>query len=146
MKCKVSFALPFAYYRACIAGDPASLNTNATETTLPTKTLKAALRGHARLKADEVRLAKKLALQDCKGWSCSGKTPSSRAQVFNWILPGTASQGGVMEKGDFRGSGYCSQCSQTFRKELSAAKKDTWENLPSYFGLPPWGDTVNLPH
>ena len=138
VKCEVSFALPFAYYRACIAGDPALLNASAGETALPTNTLKAALRGQARLKGGEVRLAKRLTLQDCGGWGCSGKTPSGRAQVFNWILPGATTQGGVLEKGDFMGSGYCSQCSQTLAQGLSEAQEETWENLPSYFGLPTW--------
>jgi len=138
VKCKVSFALPFAYYRTCIAGDPASLNTSAKETILPTNTLKAALRGQGRLKADEVRLAKKLALQDCRAWGCLGRTPSSRAPVFNWILPGTMMREGILEKGGFKGSGYCSQCLQTFAEGLSNSQKETWDGLPSYFGLITW--------
>lgn len=133
VKCKVSFALPFAYYRVCVAGDPASLNTNAAEIALPPDVLKAALRGQARLKADEVRLAKRLTLQNCRGWQCSGKTPASRAQVFNWILalPEAATRTGILEKGDFPGSGFCYLCLQTFAEGLTKAKEDTWENLPS---------------
>ena len=138
VECKVSFALPFAYYRACIAGDPASLNTSAKETVLPTNTLKAALRGQGRLKADEVRLAKKLVLQDCGAWGCVVKTPSSRAPVMSWILPGGVSQGGILEKKGFTGSGYCSQCLKTLTEGLSNAQKNTWDGLPSYFGLPSW--------
>jgi len=140
VQCKVSFALPFAYYRACVAGDPALLNTSAGETALPTDTLKATLRGQTQLKADEVQLARRLALQDCKGWRCSGKTPSSRTQVFDWILPRATTQGGILEKGDFMGSGHCDECSQTFAQGLLGAQKDTWEKLPSYFGLPTWED------
>ena len=138
VKCKVSFALPFAYYRACIAGDPASLKKSAKETVLPTNTLRAALRGQGRLKADEVQLAKKLTLQDCGAWGCLGKTPSSRAPVFNWIFPGETSQGGILEKGSFTGTGYCSQCLGALAEGLSNAQKDIWDNLPSYFGLSSW--------
>jgi len=143
VKCKVSFALPFAYYRACVAGDPASLNTSASETVLPTNTLKAALRGQARLKGDQVQLAKNLAFQDCKGWVCLGKILSSRAPVFNWILPETTTRRGISEKGAFTGFGYCPECSQTFAQGLSDAQKDTWENLPSYFGLSTWEKTAS---
>ena len=148
--CKVAFALPFAYYRACIAGDPTSPSTSAKQLALLHNThgtLQRVLRGQSRLKADEVQLARKVTFQDCAAWGqCSGKSPSSRVLVFNWIHPEVVTQSGILERVGLPGSGYCSQCSQTFRKELSAAKKDTWENLPSYFGLPPWGDTVNLPH
>jgi hypothetical protein len=140
VKCRVSFALPFAYYRVCIAGDPASLKTSAKKSVLPTDTLKAALRGQARLKADEVQLAKSLALQDCKGfgWLCPGAKPSGRVQIFNWILPVAAGQEGILERGGFTGSGYCLQCSQTLAKGLSKAQEETWRSLPSYFGLPCW--------
>ena len=138
VKCKVSFALSFAYYRTCVAGDPASLNMGAKDTILPTSIIKAALRGQARLKGEQVQLAKKLAMQDCKAWICLGKLPSSRAPVFNWILPEKTTRGGILEKEDFMGSGYCPQCLRTFAQGLSDAQKDTWDNLPSYFGLSSW--------
>ena len=144
VECEVAFALPFAYYRVCIAGDPASLNTTAEEISLPPDILKAALRGQAQLKTNEVKLARRLALQDCRAWKCSGKTPASRAQVFDWILPEVATQSGILERGDFSGSGYCVQCSQGFTQELSKAKGDTWGNLPLYFSLPPWENPVEL--
>ena len=140
--CKVSFALPFAYYRACIAGDPASLDT--TGIALPPNTLKTALRGQKWLRTDEVQLARKVALQDCPGWGvCTGKLPAGRAQVFDWIHPETVTQSGILEKGDFLGAGYCVKCVEVFRLELMQAKKDTWQNLPSYFGLPPWETAAN---
>ena len=143
--CKVAFALPFAYYRVCIAGDPASLDTSDGETALPPDTLKTALRGQVRLKGEEVQLAKKVAFQDCAVWgACSGKLPAGRTQVYNWIHPEVATQSGILERGDFQGSGYCIQCSQVFRKELSKAKEATWGNLPSYFGLPLWDSTVTV--
>ena len=138
VKCKVSFALPFAYYRTCVAGDPASLNTSAKETVLPTNVIKAALRGQARLKEEQVKLAKKLAMQDCKAWVCLKQMPSSCLPVFDWILPETTTREGILEKGDFTKSKYCSQCSRTFAQGLSDAQKDTWDNLPSYFGLSSW--------
>ena len=142
--CKVPFALPFAYYRACIAGDPASLDTATVGTALSPDTLKAALRGQARLKTDEVQLARKVALQDCAIWgTCSGKLPAGRVPVFDWIHPEAVTRSGILERGEFSGSGYCIQCSQAFREGLSKAKKDTWENLPSYFGLSPWKDIAN---
>lgn len=144
--CKVAFALPFAYYRVCIAGDPASLDKTAGKFALPFDTLKAALRGQARLKAEEVQLARKVALQDCAAWgACSGKFPAGRVQPFNWIHPEVATQSGILEREKFQGSGYCVQCSQAFEKELSGAKKKTWENLPSYFGLSPWSEEVEKP-
>jgi len=137
--CKVAFALPFAYYRACIAGDPASLHTTDAKLALPPDTLKAALRGQARLKADEVKLARKIALQDCPAWgACSGKLPAGRTNVFDWIHPEVATQSGILERGDFTGTGYCVQCLQIFKQRLSWTKKDTWKDLPSYFGLAPW--------
>jgi len=142
--CDVAFALPFAYYRVCVAGDPASLDTGVEGTALLPDTLKAALRGQARLKTDEVQLARKVAFRHCTSWQCLGKSPANRAAVFDWIHPEVATQSGILERGDFKGSRYCSQCSQIFAQELSKAKKDTWENLPSYFNLPPWETTTDL--
>jgi len=143
VSCEVAFALPFAYYRVCIAGDPASLGKIVEGTALPPNTLKAALRGQARLKTEEVQLARVVSLKDCTGWGCSGKYPAGRARVFDWIHPGVATQSGILERKAFPGSGYCSQCSQAFVQELSKAKKDTWEKLPSYFGLPSWNSTTD---
>ena len=134
---------PFTYYRASVGGDPTSLNASAREIAFPNDILRAALRGQARLKTDEVRLARKVALQDCVAWGrCSGKFPAGRAPVFDWIHPEAVTQSGILEKGDLQGSGYCSQCSQAFRKGLARAKEDTWKSLPSYFELPPWSDIV----
>jgi len=141
--CDVAFALPFAYYRACVAGDPASLDTSVEDLALPPDTLKAALRGQARLKTDEVQLARKVAFRHCTSWQCSGKSPENRVRVFNWIHPEVVTQSGILERGDFNGPKYCSQCSQAFAQGLSKAKKDIWENLPSYFNLPPWETTVD---
>ncbi|KAF9652549.1 hypothetical protein BDM02DRAFT_2771353 [Thelephora ganbajun] len=145
VKCNVAFALPFAYYRVCIAGDPASLKTNVKEVALSPETLKTALRGQARLKADEVQLARKVVFQDCSAWKCSGILSSKRVQVFNWILSKTVIRGGILEKGDFSGSGHCPQCTQAFAQELSKAKKDTWRDLPSYFSLPSWNNAAYQP-
>ena len=142
--CEVAFALPFAYYRACIAGDPASLDSTDGEIALPLDTLKAALRGQARLRADEVELAREVALQDCPAWgACSGKLPAGRTKVFDWIHPEVVTQSGILEKGNFTGTGYCDQCVKIFQEDLSDTKSDTWENLPSYFGLPPWENAAN---
>ena len=139
LACNVGFALPFAYYRACIAGDPASFATSAEEAALPPDTLEMALRGQARLKREEVGLAKKVAFRDCaKGGELAGR----RAEVFNWIHPGMVTQSGILERGEFKESKYCAPCSQSCVQELSEAKENTWENLPSYFGLPPWETTV----
>ena len=142
--CEVTFALPFAYYRASIAGDPASSDTSAREVALPSHILGTVLRGQARLKVDEVQLARKVAFEDCTGWGqCLRKSPAGRGLIFDWIHPEEVTQGGILERGDFQGSGHCSQCSQAFQQELSKAKKDTWENLPSYFSLPPWNNAAN---
>ena len=139
VRCKVAFALPFAYYRVSIAGDPASLDTIDPKVALPPDTLKAALRGQARLKVDEMQLARKIAMQDCPAWgACSGKLPAGRTQVYDWIHPEVAAKSGILERDGFTGTGYCVQCLEIFKRELSKTKKDTWKNLPSYFGLAPW--------
>ena len=142
--CNVAFALPFAYYRACVAGDPASLDTGTGGTALLPDTLRTVLRGQARLEADEVRLVKEVALKDCTSWGrCLRKSPAGRVLIFDWIHPETATQSGILEREDSLGSEYCSRCLQAFQQELSKAKKDTWESLPSYFGLPPWDEIAN---
>jgi len=142
VKSEVAFALPFAYYRVCIAGDPASLETTDPEVALPPDTLKAALRGQARLRAEEVQLARKVVVQDCTSKRpCSGQLPASRTQVFDWIH--VATQSGILEKGDPPESVYCIHCQRSFKRELSKAKEDTWKNLPTYFGLPPWKNATN---
>jgi len=141
---KVAFALPFAYYRACITSGPASLATTTEELALPPDILKVALRGQAQLKMDEVKLAKRLALQDCPGLMCFLHIPAHRAKVFDWVLPVVSTQSGILERGDFSGTGYCVQCSQRFVQELSKAKEDTWKKLPLYFSLPLWETLAGL--
>ena len=136
--CKVGFALPFAYYRVCVAGDPASLNTNANGGALSPETLKTALRGQSRLKEGETQFAKKLAFRECTAWRCAGK----RAEVYDWITPDMALTNGILEREDFTGSGYCYKCMQAFPQELSKAKEGAWKSLPSYFDLPPWDDAA----
>ena len=144
--CRVAFALPFAYYRVCVTSDPVSLGTSTGGTALFPNTLEMALHGQARLKTEEVQLARGVAFRDCASWgSCSRKSPGGRTLIFDWIHPEVTTQGGILERGDIPGPGYCSRCSQAFQQELSKAKKDTWENLPSYFGLPSWDGIVNLP-
>ena len=137
VQCKVAFALPFAYYRVCVAGDPASLDTSTDGVVLPSETLKIALRGQARLKEGEMEFAKKLAFQVCSAWKCAGK---SRAVVYDWIIPNGAQTNGILERGEFPGSGYCYQCMQAFPQEMTKAKEEAWKDLPSYFNLPPWDD------
>lgn len=139
VQCKVAFALPFAYYRVCVAGDPASLNTGTDGVALPPEILKKALRGQSRLKQDEMEFAKKLAFQECNAWKCVGK---SRAELYSWIIPNVASTNGILERGDFPGSGYCSKCMEAFPQELEKAKEKAWKNLPPYFDLPPWDDAA----
>ena len=146
--CKVAFALPFAYYRACIAGDPASLDASAGEIALSLDILKAALRGQARLKADEVQFVRKVTFQECtksRLGRCAGKSPANRQQVFDWIHPDVVTPTGILERGGFQGTGYCDQCTLAFALELSKTKNDTWENLPSYFGLPSWTNVAEKP-
>ena len=145
VKSEVAFALPFAYYRVCIAGDPASLETTDAEAALPPDTLKAALRGQARLKAEEIQLARKVIVQDCPSWGlCTMKSPAGRTQIFDWIFPQAATRSGILEKGEPPESGYCFYCRRTFKRELSKAKEDTWKNLPTYFDLPPWKNPANI--
>ena len=141
---EVGFALPFAYYRVCIAGDPASLETTDAKIALPPDILKAALRGQARLRAEEVQLARKVVVQDCTSWSaCSGKSPAGRTRIFDWIFPKAVAHGGILEKGAPPELGYCIRCREFFKRELSKAKEDTWKNLPTYFGLPPRNNAAN---
>lgn len=139
VRCKVAFALPFAYYRVCVAGDPASLDTSTDGVALSPETLKTALRGQARLKEGEMQFAKKLAFQECTAWKCMGK---SRAEVYAWIVPNMVLTNGILERGNFPGSGYCYQCMQAFPQELTKAKEEAWKDLPSYFDLPPWDDVA----
>ena len=142
--CKITFALPFAYYRVCIAGDPASLETADAKLALTPDTLKAALRGQTQLKAEEVQLAKKLVVPDCiSQHPCSGKLPVGRTQVFDWIHPEVATKSGILEKGVFPESGYCIQCRDFFKQELSNANEGTWKNLPTYFSLSSWKNAAN---
>jgi len=144
VKSEVDFALPFAYYRVCIAGDPASLETTDAEAALPPDTLKAALRGQARLRAEEVQLVRKVVVQDCISWGvCLGKQSSGRARIFDWIFPKAVTQSGILEKGEPPELGYCIYCQKHFKRELSKAKEDTWKNLPTYFGLPPWKNAAS---
>lgn len=139
VQCKVAFALPFAYYRVCVAGDPASLDTSTDGVALSPETLKTALRGQVRLKEGEMQFATKLAFQQCTAWKCAGK---SRAEVYAWIIPDVAVTNGILERGEFTGSGFCGGCMQVFPQELKKAKKKVWKDLPPYFDLPPWDDAA----
>jgi hypothetical protein len=139
VQCRVAFALPFAYYRVGIAGDPASLDMTTDGAAFPPDTLRTALRGQTRLREGEIQFANKLAFQECTAWKCMGK---SRASIYEWIIPNVAATNGILERGDFAGSGYCHQCMQAFPRKLLEAKEKAWESLPSYFDLPPWNDVV----
>ena len=136
---RVTFALPFAYYRVGIAGDPASLDTTVEGAALPPNTLRIALRGQRRLKEGETQFANKLAFQECTAWRCIGK---SRASIHDWIIPNVAVTNGILEREEFTGTGYCHQCTQAFPQKLSEAKKETWKSLPGYFDLLPWDDAT----
>jgi hypothetical protein len=142
VQCKVAFALPFAYYRVCVAGDPASLDTSTDGVVLSPEILKTALRGQVRLKEGETQFAKQLAFRECTAWGCSVKKGKGRAEVFGWIVPDVALTNGILERGVFSGSGFCHQCMQAFPQELKKAKEEAWRNLPPYFDLPPWDDAA----
>jgi hypothetical protein len=142
VQCKVAFALPFAYYSVCVAGDLASLDTSTDGVVLSPEILKTALRGQVRLKGGESQFAKQLAFRECTAWKCSGKLGKGRAEVYGWIVPDVALTNGILERGEFPGSGFCHQCMQAFSQELKKAKEEAWKNLPLHFGLPPWDDAV----
>lgn len=146
VKCNVAFALPFAYYRACITDDHPSLVSSTEGARLSPDTLKAALRGQARLREGGMELASELAFQNCTAWRCPGNSSSGRAPVFDWIHPNAAPTGAIFEKGTFPAvDGYCSKCTQVFAQGLSTAKEKTWKNLPSYFDLLPWDNEIYRP-
>ena len=139
VKCNVTFALPIAYYRVCIADDNLPLVSSTKGARLSPDTLKTALRGQALLRESAMELASELAFQNCTAWLCLGSDSSCRALVFDWILPREAPSGAIFEKDTFPGADvYCSKCTRVFAQGLSAAKKETWEDLPPYFDLLPW--------
>jgi len=142
---EVAFALPFAYYRVCIAGDPASLETTDAKIALSPDTLKAVLRGQARLRAEEVELARKVVVQDCTSpGECAGDSSAGRTRIFDWIFTKEVTQSGILEKKAPRGTGHCVRCRLFFKGELMTAREDTWKDLPTYFGLPPWKNVSDV--
>jgi hypothetical protein len=151
--CKVTFALPYAYYRAC-KGGLLRLTDPTPVASLPPKLLVAAVKGLGHLKAAEWNTAKKVLFgfehqPPCKTFSCySGmgiRTEVTRGQpIFQKLLESVAHPSNdmateVLEKPKIEIHSpsskpvFCNKCLATWNDLHKNARKEVWESLPVTF-------------
>ena len=152
--CNVTFALPFAYYRACTAGATA-LTSLEPSLRLPPRVLAAAVTGQTRLKARELQVIRQLLFDrpvkvSCSTWFCPGKQEtnhkrSGQTSPYERLFNSISSQSSevdmatsTLETKALTDDAFCARCLERFNTRLRGAKEDAWANLPRMFGLNPW--------
>ncbi|KAF6759126.1 hypothetical protein DFP72DRAFT_885750 [Ephemerocybe angulata] len=146
-QCDIPTILPAVYFRSLrnmdtlLYGDLLSDGTGRSET-LPDRVLRACLAGNEQIIAglgstfswlDEAYMCMLQCFdigRDVKVALWTGRPKAYRA-LCTWKQ--LASEFGELNK-------LCSECLISSKKQLDSERKETWEKLPSYFGLPEWKD------
>jgi hypothetical protein len=156
-ECDVTFALPFAFYRACRQG-VVSLTTDIVGAVLPPVMLKVAVKGLGKLKAAECNAAKNILfgpkLHKCDGFSCyrssSSYTEKNGSRIFQTIfesITGTSADiaVNVLEPPQFAPSSvFCDTCLSDWSKLHREVRTRVWRSLPAIFELSSWQTTNKI--
>jgi len=155
--CNVTFALPFAYYRACAAGTLA-LTSVEPALRLPPRVLAAAVVGQSRLKARELQVVRQLLFDrpakkfSCSGWLCPGSHEtnhkrSGQTSPYERLFNSISSQSSevdmavsILETKVLADNAFCARCLERFNACLRCAREEIWASLPRMFGLNPWSN------
>ncbi|KAF5340604.1 hypothetical protein D9611_007347 [Ephemerocybe angulata] len=149
-QCDMPTILPAAYFRSLrnmdtlLYGDLLSDGTGRSET-VPDRVLRACLAGNEQIIAglqwtyhclDEAYMCMVCLdiVKEVNGALWDGRPKAYRA-LCTWKQ--LTRQFGELNK-------LCSECLASSQKEFDSQRKETWEKLPSYFGLPEWKDMTDF--
>jgi len=148
-ECRVDFALPFAFYEACVAGIKSLTNTDPS-IKLASVPLSQAVRGFYTLQEWEWRLARGILFLDRQSHTSSRCRPldlrstdsgSPLQDVLRAVYPGFgAIPGGILHILDFPGGDNCADCVRRWNDMKQQAKVELWKTLPEIFGMEPWAE------
>ena len=148
-ECRVDFALPFAFYEACVAGIKSLTNTDPS-VKLPPVPLSQAVRGFYTLQEWEWKLAKSILFLDRRSHASSRCRPldlrstdfgSPLQDVLRAIYPGFGgAAGGILHIPDFPNRDNCADCVWGWNNIKQQAKVELWKSLPEIFGMEPWAE------
>jgi len=138
----IKFALPFAAYRAGMAG-LSSLTSDKPGTVLPRLALASIMHGMETIRGEVARLAYSavciVRLEDCRDEACAVnkaiKIPDKRLEMFNQIYDVMVreSKGGVLSSDISLGHIACVRCAKTPEESYRFWRKVIWEGLPQTF-------------
>ena len=139
----ITFALPFAAYRAALGGLP-SLTSNTPGTVLPPLTLASTIYGIDVLRGGLAHLAHlvvcNMSLEECHNGACVVNVgispPKRRMEGLNKIYDAMVKEG----KGDVLfslslGDVVCADCAKIPEQASSHWRTMVWEELPRIFGI-----------
>lgn len=146
-ECQVEFALPFAFYEACVAGIK-SLTSTDPSIRLPPVPLSQAVRGFCTLQEWEWKLARSILLLDRQSHTSSMCRPldlrstnsgSPLQDVLRAICPEVGVRtGGILHILDFPNGENCVDCVRRWNEIKHQAKMELWKSLPETFGMESW--------
>ncbi|KAF9653572.1 hypothetical protein BDM02DRAFT_3182583 [Thelephora ganbajun] len=145
----VDFALPFAFYQACMAGIKSLTNTDPS-VKLPSVPLSQAVRGFCTLQEREWKLARSILFLDRRVHTSDRCRPldlrladsgSPLQDVLRSIRPGFGiATGGILHILDFPNGDNCVDCVRGWNDIKQQAKVELWKSLPEIFGMEPWDE------
>jgi len=143
-ECHVDFALPFAFYEACMAGIKSLTNTDPS-IKLPPVPLSQAVRGFCTLQEWEWKLARSILFLNRQSHTSTRCRPldlrstdsgSPLRDVLRAIYPGFgATAGGILHVPDFPNGDNCADCVRRWNDIKHRAKVELWGSLPEVFGM-----------
>jgi hypothetical protein len=146
---QVGFALPFAFYEACVAGIK-SLTSTDPSIRLPPVPLSQAVRGFCALQEGEWKLARRILFlnreshtsNECRAVDLRSTGSGSPLQdVLRAICPSFwTTSGGILHMLDFPNRDNCVDCVRRWNDIKQQAKVELWKSLPEIFGMEPWSD------
>lgn len=148
-ECQVDFALPFAFYEACVAGIKSLTNTDPS-IKLPSVTLSQAVRGFYTLQEREWKLARSILFLDRQSHTSNKCRPldlrstdsgSPLQDVLRAMYPRSGmAAGGILHVLDFPIGDNCADCVRRWNDIKQRAKAELWRSLPEIFGMESWAE------
>ena len=148
-ECRVDFALPFAFYEACVAGIKSLTNTDPS-IKLPPVTLSQAVRGFCTIKEWEWRFARGILFLDrqthtskrCRPLDLRSTDSGSPLQdVLRAMCPGFGvTAGGLLHVLDFPKGDNCADCVRRWNDVKQQTKMELQKSLPEIFGMGHWAE------
>lgn len=144
---QVEFALPFAFYEACVTGIK-SLTSTDPSIRLPPVLLSQAVRGFCALQEWEWKLARCILFLDrqshtsskCRQLDIRSSDSGSPLQdVLRTVCPefGRTSRD-ILHILDFPNKDNCVDCVRRWNEVKEQVKTELWGSLPEIFGMEPW--------